>query len=156
VSICKRLKKIVRIEIFLKVFLSRIITSSMHKINLNGITSSNNLRRYLIMQFYNSLININASSFYFFTDLNVCASNSCLNGGTCTDVVNGYTCACASGYTGIHCETGMTQWTVPQLSIMIIYNSTWSILIQRIRNIWTVPQLSIMIIYNSTLSILIQ
>ena len=25
------------------------------------------------------------------------------------------------------------QWTVPQLSIMIIYNSTWSILIQQIR-----------------------
>ena len=25
------------------------------------------------------------------------------------------------------------QWTVPQLSIMIIYNSTWSILIQKIR-----------------------
>ena len=40
----------------------------------------------------------------------------------------------------------MFKWTVLQLSIMIIYNSTWSILIQ----------LSIMIIYNSTWSILIQ
>jgi len=27
----------------------------------------------------------------------------------------------------------LRQWTVPQLSIMIIYNSTWSILIQKIR-----------------------
>ena len=27
------------------------------------------------------------------------------------------------------------QWTVPQLSIMIIYNSAWSILIQWIRDI---------------------
>ena len=28
---------------------------------------------------------------------------------------------------------GLYQWTVPQLSIMIIYNCTWSILIQQIR-----------------------
>jgi len=27
------------------------------------------------------------------------------------------------------------EWTIPQLSIMIIYNSTWSILIQWIRDI---------------------
>jgi len=30
---------------------------------------------------------------------------------------------------------GKTQWTVPQLSIMIIYNSAWSILFQWIRDI---------------------
>jgi len=29
----------------------------------------------------------------------------------------------------------LSQWTVPHLSIMIIYNSTWSILIQWIRDI---------------------
>ena len=35
-----------------------------------------------------------------------------------------------------------TQWTVPQLSIMIIYNSTWSILIQQIRIILSCDNLT--------------
>ncbi|MCP3661956.1 MAG: calcium-binding EGF-like domain-containing protein [Gammaproteobacteria bacterium] len=33
-------------------------------------------------------------------------SNPCQNGGTCTDGLNSYTCACAAGYTGKICETG--------------------------------------------------
>jgi len=32
-----------------------------------------------------------------------------------------------------HGQWTAEEWTVPQLSIMIIYNSTWSILIQLIR-----------------------
>ena len=43
----------------------------------------------------------------FVTDINECDSNPCQNGGTCTDGVNGYTCGCADGYTGTHCETGI-------------------------------------------------
>ena len=40
-------------------------------------------------------------------DVNECGSNPCENGGTCTDVPNGYTCACSSGYTGDECQTGI-------------------------------------------------
>ena len=29
-----------------------------------------------------------------------------MNGATCTDAVNSFTCGCAEGYTGTHCETG--------------------------------------------------
>ena len=41
-----------------------------------------------------------------FSDLNECNSDPCENGGTCSDAVNGFTCACADGYTGVQCETG--------------------------------------------------
>ncbi|KAH3872690.1 hypothetical protein DPMN_035910 [Dreissena polymorpha] len=33
------------------------------------------------------------------TDINECATNPCSNGGTCTDKVNGYLCACKPEYT---------------------------------------------------------
>ena len=35
-----------------------------------------------------------------------CDSNPCLNGGACTEysVGYGYTCTCAQGYSGTHCE----------------------------------------------------
>ena len=42
---------------------------------------------------------------YFPQDINECASNPCQNEGTCTDGVNSYTCACATGYTDGECET---------------------------------------------------
>ena len=39
-------------------------------------------------------------------DINECESNPCENDGTCTDREDGYTCACASGFTGTECQTG--------------------------------------------------
>ena len=39
-------------------------------------------------------------------DTDECASDPCQNSGTCTDTVNGYSCACADGYQGTDCETG--------------------------------------------------
>ena len=41
-----------------------------------------------------------------FVDINECSSIPCVNGATCTDAVDWYTCACVSGYTGTYCETG--------------------------------------------------
>ena len=42
-------------------------------------------------------------------DINECSSDPCMNGATCTDVVNSYTCTCAASmpaYSGTHCEIG--------------------------------------------------
>lgn len=38
-----------------------------------------------------------------YTDIDECATFPCLNGGTCTDGVNTYTCSCATGYEGENC-----------------------------------------------------
>jgi hypothetical protein len=41
---------------------------------------------------------------YTFIDIDDCDESNCLNGGTCDDGVNNYTCACPSSYTGRNCE----------------------------------------------------
>ena len=41
------------------------------------------------------------------SDINDCQFNPCMNGGTCIDGVNLFTCTCAPGYNGDTCETSM-------------------------------------------------
>ena len=42
----------------------------------------------------------------FVLDINECDSDPCKNGGTCTDLINGFECLCAVGYTGYNCDIG--------------------------------------------------
>ncbi|XP_072047323.1 uncharacterized protein [Amphiura filiformis] len=43
-------------------------------------------------------------------DINECDSDPCLNGGTCNDGVNAYTCDCYNtGFSGTHCETNINE-----------------------------------------------
>jgi hypothetical protein len=42
-------------------------------------------------------------------NINECAGNPCVNGGTCTDGTNSYTCACPAGYTGTNCEIDIDE-----------------------------------------------
>ena len=44
------------------------------------------------------------NSCLFSSDFNDCAGSPCLNGGTCTDGVNSFTCQCLPGYQGTRCE----------------------------------------------------
>ncbi|CAH1240012.1 SVEP1 [Branchiostoma lanceolatum] len=37
--------------------------------------------------------------------VNECASNPCMNGGSCVDHINTFTCICTPGYSGINCQT---------------------------------------------------
>ena len=39
-------------------------------------------------------------------DVDECESNPCLNNGTCSDQVSGYTCSCPPGFAGDRCEAG--------------------------------------------------
>ena len=42
--------------------------------------------------------------FIFLEETNKCSSNPCLYGATCTNILNGYTCACSANFTGPRCE----------------------------------------------------
>lgn len=33
-----------------------------------------------------------------------CAAGPCKNGADCQDMVNGYTCMCTAGWTGVNCD----------------------------------------------------
>ena len=45
--------------------------------------------------------------FSLLSELNECDSSPCANGGSCTDLVNGYVCRCVFGYYGDTCEHGI-------------------------------------------------
>ena len=42
----------------------------------------------------------------FVSDIDDCSPDPCLNGATCVDGVNSFTCTCVVGYMGTNCETG--------------------------------------------------
>ena len=52
------------------------------------------------------------------SSVNECSSNPCLNGGTCTDLVNGYVCSCQPGYAGANCQ--ISRWKFRQIHIIAI------------------------------------
>ncbi|XP_052811571.1 neurogenic locus notch homolog protein 1-like [Mya arenaria] len=46
-----------------------------------------------------------AVSFYACQETNECESTPCINGGTCNDLINEFTCTCATGFQGTTCQT---------------------------------------------------
>ena len=65
-----------------------------------------NLTEHFIQIFKSSILCIR--SLFIFTEIDECLSSPCVNDATCTDSINTYTCICADGYTGTHCESGMS------------------------------------------------
>ena len=51
-------------------------------------------------------------------NINDCSPDPCENGGTCTDLVNDFSCACASGFTGKDIKLGnnISPKNLPHLS----------------------------------------
>jgi len=45
------------------------------------------------------------------TEIDECLSQPCLNGATCTDGDNAYTCTCQPGYGGNNCETSESVYS---------------------------------------------
>ena len=48
--------------------------------------------------------------YVFVVDINECDSYPCLNGGTCSDDVNSFSCVCAPGITGLTCNTVISMF----------------------------------------------
>uniref|UniRef100_A0A672L0Y8 Fibulin 7 n=1 Tax=Sinocyclocheilus grahami TaxID=75366 RepID=A0A672L0Y8_SINGR len=53
----------------------------------------------------------------FHTDVSVCASNPCQNGGTCVEALNQYKCTCPHNWSGSQCQY-QTQTAPPEWSVM--------------------------------------
>ena len=63
------------------------------------------------------------SSFLFSADIDNCVDQPCLNGGTCIDSVNDFTCVCAVGYTGKNCSIGKNVSAGPPNDKIFLYVS---------------------------------
>ena len=47
--------------------------------------------------------------YFSIVDINECSSNPCKNGGSCTDLVNGFSCSCVAGYNEDDCSSGTSH-----------------------------------------------
>ena len=52
-----------------------------------------------------------------YSDPNDCWSDPCLNGATCVDKHNNYSCVCPDGITGSRCETGESPIFITEKTI---------------------------------------
>ncbi|XP_053395863.1 fibropellin-1-like [Mercenaria mercenaria] len=70
--------------------------------------SQKRIRRFL--NFVTDFILLLTLSYYVSaTDINECKSTTCLNGASCIDGTNGYTCSCKAGFSGDLCQTDIDE-----------------------------------------------
>ncbi len=74
----------------------------------------------IVHYFYAINVSYNDRLDIILVDINECSSSPCVNGATCTDAVNSYTCACVAGYTGPHCETGESLGLVKSTGVKLL------------------------------------
>ena len=71
-----------------------------------------------------------------FVEIDECSPNPCQNGGVCTDMVNGYSCTCAAGYTGNDCETGEQRFCIVAQCVIVQFVQFWKVNIGFISRYW--------------------
>lgn len=88
-------------------------------------------------------------------DINECSSSPCLNEGVCLDAVNGFTCQCRDGLTGLRCETGKSfQSAIHGLDLVSHLTDLAKLLLQTVFCLlcWVLPIRVQIISCNSWLS----
>ena len=86
-------------------------------INKNGIFSN----------FMYTMVNLLKNLYEFIIpDIKECASNPCMNGATCNEGINKYTCTCVSGYNVVNCEEGGWEFQKCLLSTGVSYGQVYS------------------------------
>jgi len=54
------------------------------------------------------------------TDVNECADDPCEHNGTCTDLINAFTCNCSPGYTGnFYVQLNLHKYAHSQLIVQV-------------------------------------
>ena len=69
-------------------------------------------------------IEIFKTLFFFGIDVNECASNPCLNGGSCIDLIGRFSCRCPEGFDGKNCENGLFNIIIFNTFILIVFYLT--------------------------------
>ena len=72
--------------------------------------------------------------FIFAADIDECASDPCMNDGTCTDLVNGFSCNCTDNYNGSRCNIGkiILKLAAYQLCKNIAYNAYTNVIFRQV------------------------
>ena len=59
--------------------------------------------------------------------ISYCESDPCENGATCEDLINAYSCQCAPGFSGKHCEISKIAMVVFMwCKVYIIHSKVWA------------------------------
>ncbi len=86
------------------VYWTELSSSRIIRLNLQNLTEE--------PQEYGTETFKRAGGLHIYEVLEGCESTPCLNGGTCKNLVNGYTCLCLTGYSGQRCEINLTECPV--------------------------------------------
>ena len=62
-------------------------------------------------EFHSKYVNLRRTAFLvnFALDIDDCDPNPCMNGATCVDGIDDFTCECVAGFTDSMCSTGMLK-----------------------------------------------
>ena len=77
---------------------------------------------------------------------NLCDSDPCLNGGTCTSSPDGFVCSCTPGFTGLWCENqntclpspcvrGICTVTLIEITFILCKQKSLSLLLETTRRL---------------------
>ena len=82
----------------------------VYKSNLIVLISNSQFKYASALSLIISSHKISTCNYKFYLVIDNCISQPCLNGGTCSNGVNTYTCNCIAGYTSHNCLAGSAEY----------------------------------------------